>query len=304
MFSDRKIWINGQMVPWDRAQVHLMNHSMGRGSAIFEVLCVHPRDEGGAVFRLKRHVARFYNSARLLHMRLDLTPEALMQGICATIGVNGIASGVIKVMGYYGDVAISIKPPDAPLDVAVCVVDLDEDLGGLPYPVSEGTTLGISTWRKLDPRTVPVGAKAAANYLNGMMANADVAARGFQEALLLDTHGQVAEGPTDSVFLGLEGALHTPTLDTILDSITRDTLLKLAEYLDIPVRIGPIDRERLFKADEIILSSTVAKVLPVRRIEERELKVPGPLTRRLQDVVARLLRGEIPAFAHWLTPVG
>jgi branched-chain amino acid aminotransferase len=304
MFSDRKIWINGQMVAWDKAQVHLMNHSMGRGSAIFEVLCVHPAVEGGAVFRLKRHVARFFNSARLLHLRVDQTPEEVMGAICATIGANAISNGIIKLMGYYGDVAISIKPPDAPLDLAVCVVDLEEDLGGLPYPVEEGTTLGISTWRKLDPRTVPVGAKAAANYLNGMMANAEVAARGFQEAVLLDAQGRIAEGPTDSIFLGHGGKLLTPALDTILASITRDTLIKLAECLDIPVHEGPIEKARLFEAEEIILSSTPTKVLPVRRMEDRELQVPGPLTRRLRDGVVRLLRGEIPEFAHWLTPVG
>ena len=217
MYSDRKIWVNGRMVPWDQAQVHLMNHSMGRGSAIFEVLCVHPTGMGGAVFRLKRHVARFFNSARLLNLRLDCTSEDVMSAICTTVNANTVENGIIKLMGYYGDVAISIKPPDAPLDMAVCVVDLEEDLGGPLYPVEEGTTLGISTWQKLDPRTVPVGAKAAANYLNGMMANTDVAARGFQEALLLDSEGRVAEGPTDSVFLGLGGVLHTPTLDNILD---------------------------------------------------------------------------------------
>lgn len=304
MFSDRQLWINGEMRPWDQANVHLMSHSMGRGSAIFEVLCVHPRQTGGAVFRLKRHVARFFNSARLLGMRLDLTPEAVMQAICDTIRANGVTDGVIKLMGYYGDVAISITPPDTALDVAVCALDMETDLGGLPYPAEEGTTLGISTWRKLDPASVPVGAKAAANYLNGMVANSDVAARGFAEALLLDAEGQVAEGPTESIFLGMGGALHTPALGNILDSITRDTLIKVAEHLGIPVRIGPIAKGSLFEADEIILSSTPVKVLPVRRVEDRELTVPGPLTRRLKDAVGQMLRGEVPAFAHWLTPVG
>ncbi|MEJ2639844.1 MAG: aminotransferase class IV [Desulfosarcinaceae bacterium] len=304
MFSDRQIWVNGEMVPWDQAQVHLMNHSMGRGSAIFEVLCVHPTNKGGAVFRLKRHVARFWGSARLLGWRLDCTPDTLMKAVCTTVRANGIHNGIIKVMGYFGAVALSIRPPKGALDVAVCVVDRDEDLGGLPYPVEAGTTLGISTWRKLDPQTVPVGAKAAANYLNGLMAISDVAARGFAEALLLDGQGRVAEGPTDSVFLGLGGALYTPPLDTILDSVTRDTLIKVAEYLDIPVHVGAIAKARLFEADEIILSSTPVKVLPVRRIEDKALEVPGPLTRRLQAAVARLLRGELPEFAHWLMPVG
>jgi branched-chain amino acid aminotransferase len=303
MFSDRQIWINGEMVPWDQAQVHLMNHSMGRGSAIFEVLCIHPMDAGGAVFRIKRHVARFFSSARLLGLALDLTPEALMKAICTTVRANGINNGLIKVMGYYGAVALSIKPPDTALDVAVCVVDLDADLGGLPYPVEAGTTLGISSWRKLDPRSVPVGAKAAANYLNGLMAVSDVAARGFAEALLMDGQGRVAEGPTDSIFLGFGGTLYTPALETILDGITRDTLIKVAAYLDIPVRVGAIDKARLFEADEIFLSSTPVKVLPVRRIEEKALKVPGPLTRRLQKTVAQLLRGELPEFTHWLMPV-
>jgi branched-chain amino acid aminotransferase len=304
MFSDRQIWLNGEMVPWDQAQVHLMNHSLGRGSAIFEVLCVHPTNGGGAVFRIKRHVARFFNSAKLLGWRLDLTPESLMKAICSTVRANGIADGIIKVMGYYGAVALSIRPPDTALDVAVCVVDLDEDLGGLPYPVETGTTLGISSWRKLDPRTVPVGAKAAGNYLNGLMASADVTARGFAEALLLDGQGCIAEGPTDSVFLGLGGTLYTPALDTILDSITRDTLIKVAAYLDIPVRVGAIAKERLFEAEEIFLASTPVKVLPVRRIEDRDLHVPGPLTRRLKEAVGRLLLGELPEFGHWLMPVG
>lgn len=304
MFSDRQIWINGELVPWDRANVHLMCHSMGRGSAIFEVLCVHPTEKGGAVFRLKRHVTRFFNSARLLGMRLNLTAEDLMQAICSAVRANGVSDGVIKVMGYYGDVAISITPPDTPLKVAVCVLDMEKDLGGLPYPVKEGTTLGISTWRKLDPASVPVGAKAAANYLNGMVANSDVAARGFAEALLLDADGRIAEGPTESIFLGMGEELHTPGLGNILESITRDTLIKVADFIDIPVRVGPIAKDRLFDADEIILSSTPVKILPVRRVEDRELTVPGPLTRRLKGVVGRILRGEVPEFAHWLTPVG
>ena len=207
-------------------------------------------------------------------------------------------------MGYHGAVAISITPPDSALDVAVCALDIEKDLGGLAYPVEAGTTLGISTWRKLDPASVPVGAKAAANYLNGMLANSDVAARGFAEALLLDAKGEIAEGPTESIFLGIGAELHTPALGNILASITRDTLIKLAEYLDIPVRVGPIARERLFEADEIVLSSTPVKVLPVRRVEDRTLVVPGPLTRRLQKAVGRLVRGEISEFRHWLTPVG
>lgn len=304
MFSERQLWINGEMRPWDQARVHLMSHSMGRGSAIFEVLCIHPIGDETAVFRLKRHVARFFNSARLLNMRLDLSPEALMKAICATIRANGITDGIIKVMGYYGDAAISITPPDAALDVAVIALDMEADLGGLPFPLEEGTTLGISTWRKLDPASVPVTAKAAANYLNGMVANTEVAARGFAEALMLDAEGQVAEGPTESVFLVMDGTLHSPALGTILDGITRDTLIRVAEYLEIPVRVGPIHRESLFQAAEIILSSTPAKVLPVRRIEERRLTVPGPVTRRLQEAVGRLLRGEISEFQHWLTPVG
>jgi branched-chain amino acid aminotransferase len=305
MLENRTVFVNGDFVAWDDAKVHIMCHSFGRGSAIFEVLSLHETPKGPAVFRLDEHIERLFKSARLLEMDLPLSPSEFQRAVLATVRRNGLTKGYIKIIGFYPQISFDILPPQERLDVSIFVVNPDEDLGGLEFPVEKGTTLCISKWRKLDPQTVPVEAKAAANYLNGMLARTEARKRGFEHVVMLDTKGFVAEGGTDSIFMIKEGQLLTPALGTILEGITRKSILELADIMGVPWAESRLPPTLLYESEEVFLSGTTPKVLPVRRIEDRILEgTPGPLTQRLSDVIQEVARGKDPRFQHWLVPVG
>ncbi|MFO7707672.1 MAG: aminotransferase class IV [Desulfobacterales bacterium] len=305
MLEERQVWINGQFVPWNQATVHMMSHSFARGSTIFEVISFYATAAGGpAVFRLHDHVARFERSAAFLAMKLPVDHDALCRAVAETVRRNRLAQGTLKVVGYYPQFALDIQPPQKRVDVAVFAMDPSQDIPGLEFSFERGTSAGISTWRKLDPQSIPIEAKAAANYLNGMVAKLDVQRRGFEDAILLDTQGFIAEGATESVFLVKDGRLMTPSLGTVLDSITRRSILQAAGPLGIEIFEGRLKPGLLFEADEVFFANTPFKVVPVRRIEAREMPaVPGPVQVRLYEFLARVARGEEAAFKKWLYPV-
>lgn len=305
MLDERQVWINGCFVPWNQATVHLMCHSFARGSTIFEVISFYAAAAGHpAVFRLHDHVVRFEKSAASLDMELPAGHDALCRAVAETVRRNRLAQGTVKVVGYYPQFALDIQPPQKRLDIAVFAMDPSQDVPGLSFSFEQGTTAGIARWRKLDPQSVPIEAKAAANYLNGLVAKLDVQKRGFEDALMLDTQGFIAEGATESVFLVKGGRLMTPALGTVLDSITRRSILQVAGHLGIETFEGRLRPELLFEADEIFFSNTPFKVIPVRRIEGREMPVvPGPVQVRLAQFLGRVARGEEEAFAEWLYPV-
>jgi branched-chain amino acid aminotransferase len=304
MLKDRKVLINDRFVEWERATVHLLSHSFGRGSCIFEVLSLHPTPRGPAVFRLDLHLERFFRSAAHLHMKLALSQAQLAEAVKRTVRENLIDAGFVKIIGYYGEPAFGILPPDTTLDLAILAVDPQSDLGGLSFPFETGTTACISSWHKLDPTTVPIEAKAAANYLNGMLARLEAKTRGYENVILLDTQEFVAEGPTESVFLVHQGVLLAPVLGTILDSITRRSILEVARTAGLKVQEKRLARRLLFEAEEIFLAGTPNKVLPVCRLEDRTLApVPGPVTRRISSLMNAILAGEQPPYRDWLHSV-
>jgi len=304
MLEERWVYRNGEFVKWAEATVHMMSHSFARGSTIFEVISFYATASGPAVFRLHEHVARLEKSAAHLEMGLPGGHDDLCRAVAETVKRNSLRQGVIKMVGYYPQFALDIQPPQRRLDLAVLAMDPARDLPSLEYSFDKGTTAGIARWRKLDPQTVPVEAKAAANYLNGMIARLDVQKRGLEDAVMLDTQGFLAEGATESVFLARHGRLMTPCLGTVLDSITRRSILEVARHLGIETLEGRLRPELLFEADEIFFANTPFKVIPVRRIEDRVMPdAPGPIQRRLWDALQRIATGKEPAFADWLYPV-
>ncbi|MBW2128309.1 MAG: aminotransferase class IV [Deltaproteobacteria bacterium] len=305
MLEDRIVYLNGEFLPWGQATVHMMSHSFSRGSAIFEVLSLHETPSGPAVFRLDEHLDRFFRSAELLGMTIPSSKGVLGEAISETVRKNGVREGTIKVLGYYSQVAFEILPPPQELDIAVFVVVPSEDLGGFKAPHSEGSTLCVSKWRKLDPQTVPIEAKAAANYLNGMMARKEALEKGFDFTVMLDTQGFLAEGGTESIFLVKDGVLLTPSEGTVLKSITRKSIIEAGKTLGIEVREGRFPPELLQNAEEIFFSCTPMKVLPVKRCEERILSpIPGAVTGRISALLNDIVAGKDERFAHWLFPVG
>jgi branched-chain amino acid aminotransferase len=305
MLEDRIVFFNGEFVAWNQAKAHLMCHSFGRGSAIFEVMSLHDTRLGPAVFRLDEHMDRLFRSAALLDMELPGTKQSIQEAVLEAVRRNGIRQGFIKIICYYSQIAFEILPPQKMLDLSIFVVDPVQDLGGLKFPFDRGVSACISKWRKLDPETVPVEAKAAANYLNGMMARGEAKKRGFDNAIMLDTQGFIAEGGTESVFLVKSGMLMAPSLGTILASISRKSLLQVAQAIGIPTFEGRLRRDLFFEAEEILFSGTPIKALAVRQIENRVLeKVPGPVTGKLSALLEDIIGGKNERFKGWLFPAG
>jgi branched-chain amino acid aminotransferase len=304
MLAERMVFVNGNFVKWQDATVHMLSHSFARGSTIFEVISLYATASGPAVFRLHDHIARLEKSAAYLDMELPSGHDALCAAVAETVRRNGLARGVIKVVGYYPQFALDIQPPQKRLDIAIFALDPAQDIKNLEVSFEKGTSAGIARWRKLDPETVPIEAKAAANYLNGMIARLDVQKRGLEDAIMLDTQGFIAEGATESIFLVKDSRLLTPCLGTVLDSITRRSILQVARHLGIETFEGRLRPALLFEADEVFFANTPFKVIPVRRIEDRRMSaVPGPMQRRLWDVLQKIATGQEPDFAEWLYAV-
>ncbi|MFH1123910.1 MAG: aminotransferase class IV [Pseudomonadota bacterium] len=304
MLEDRIVYMNGEFVVWGQATVHIMSHSFGRGSAIFEVLSLHETEAGSAVFRLDEHIDRLFKTAGLLEMELPLGSKGFQEAVLETVKRNGITQGFIKIICFYPQIAFEILPPQKRLDVSIFAVDPARDIGGLRFPFDRGATACVSKWRKLDPSTVPVEAKAAANYLNGMVARLEAKRRGFDQVVMLDTQGFIAEGGTESVFLVKGETLMTPALGTILESISRKSVLEGAGRLGIKTLEARLQPELLYEAEEIFFSGTPIKVLGVKRVEDRDLSAPGPVTKKLSALMTDIVSGRDERFKDWLFPVG
>jgi branched-chain amino acid aminotransferase len=304
MIEDRMVYLKGDFISWENANVHIMSHSFGRGSAIFEVISLHKTAAGPAIFRLEAHIDRLFKSAEFLDMELPLSKEALCEAVAETVKRNGLEQGVIKLICFYPEFAFEILPPQKELSISIFAIDPDQDLGGFGNPFETGTTAYLSSWRKLDPRTVPVEAKAAANYLNGMVARAEAKKNGFEHAIMLDTEGFIAEGGTESVFLVKDNCLMTAATGTVLKSITRMSILEAAREIGVECIEGQLKPELLFEAQEIFVSCTPFKVVPVKQINDRKLdNAPGPLTRKINELLETIAKGEDDRFKAWLFPV-
>ncbi len=301
MVEDRMVWLNGDFIPWEKATVHIMSHSFGRGSAIFEVISFYRTARGPAVFRLEAHIDRLYRSAELLDMALSHSKEALCDAVAGTVKRNDLKQGFVKVICFFPEISFEIIPPNSQLSVSVFALDPEKDLGAQGDPFTKGTTAYVSKWRKLDSRTVPIEAKAAANYLNGMVARLEAQKKGFEHAIMLDTQGFIAEGGTESAFLVKDGCLLTPATGSVLKSITRMSILEAAQEAGIKCTEKQLKPELLNEAQEVFLSSTPFKVLPVTQINDRKLpNVPGPVTCKIAELLNTISAGNDDRFANWL----
>jgi len=304
MPENRIVYLDGAFVAMGEAKLPILSHSVGRGSAIFDVLAFGETTKGRAIFRLDEHVARFLRSALALEMTLPLSVAELHEAIKETVRRNTLQVGAIKIIGFYPEPSFSLLPPQKPLHLAIFVLDPDGDFGEKPLAENECVTAFVSRWRRLDPRTVPIEAKAAANYLNGLVARTEAKNLGFAYAIMLDLEGNIAEGGTESIFLVREGRLLTPNIGHILQGITRKSILAAAKAMGIETFAGALQEGLLNEADEIFFSGTVHRVLPVSRVGERLLpSAPGPITRMLAARMQAIASGRDPSFQDWLFPV-
>jgi branched-chain amino acid aminotransferase len=300
MNNDLQVWFNGKLIPRHAATVPILSHGFSRGSAIFDVLGIHPGPQGPMAFRLDDHLKRFMKSAELLGMELAYSSEEITEAIKAAVKANSLGRGIIKIVAFWGEESIIQLVLDSKLDVAVFAIPESEEL-----VLDKKQTLSacLSKWRKLHPETVPVGAKACANYLNGYLARKDAVSRGYDIGILLGTDGFLAEGSTESVFIVKEGVLMTPPLGRILASITRLSILQAVPEIGIPIVERPITVDELFAADEIFTAHTGTKIEAVARFEDRQLEAPGPVTQRVLHLIDDIMQFKDKRFMNWFQPL-
>ena len=300
MNSELQVWFNGKLVPQRDATVPILSHGLSRGSAIFDVLGVHVGPEGPVAFRMDDHLKRLSKSAELLEMELAYSTEEIIEAVKATVRANRIGRGIIKILAFWGEEAPMNLILDSRLDVAVFALPESEEL---VLGKTQSLSACLAKWRKLHPQTVPVGAKACANYLNGYLARKDAVSRGFDIGILLGTDGFLAEGSTESVFIVKDGVLMTPPLGRVLSSITRLSILQAVPEIGLTVAERPITADELLAAEEIFLVHTGTKIEAVARFEDRELAAPGPVTAQVMHLMDDIMQFRNERFMKWFQPL-
>ena len=297
MKDEKEVWLNGKFIPWASATVPILSHSFSRACAIFEIFRIHTGPEGPAAFRMDAHLSRLLNSARLLEMEISYPVETIAGAVAETVIRNGVGRGVVKIMAYWGEEAVVRLLPREKPDIAIFAIP---EMPEMNLDSQKPVKTCISKWRKIDPRTVPVSAKACANYLNAYLARKDAVTRGFDIGIMLGTDGFVTEGSVESVFIVVDNVLKIPPLGSVLPGISRMSVLEMAEFMNLATAVEPLSLDDLYGADEMFLSHTGVKVEPVKQFEDKHLAAPGPLTRQLMDQMAKILAFEDDVFTRWM----
>jgi len=298
------IWMNGTLVPWDDARIHIGSHVIHYGSAVFEGIRCYKTAEGPAVFRLDAHTERLFGSARIYWMDLPWTEEQVNAAILETIAANRLESCYIRPVAYRGFGQLGVNPLGTPVEMAIMVWEWGKYLG--QEALEQGVDVCVSSWSRMAPNTLPAMAKSGANYMNSQLIKVEAVKGGFVEGIALDTQGYVSEGSGENIFVVTKGRLVTPPLvNSVLPGITRDTVLTLARGLGIPVEEKPIPREMLYLADEIFFTGTAAEVTPIRTVDRRTIGrgSRGPVTHSLQKAFFDVIEGRVADEHGWLTPV-
>ncbi len=299
-----KIWHNGKLINWDDATLHVLSHVVSYGSAVFEGIRCYDTKQGPAIFRLREHMQRLVNSAKIYRMELPFNVDELSAVATELVAVNKIRSCYVKpiVLRGYGDAGVT--PLNNPIEIYMACWSWGAYLG--PEALAKGVDVGVSSWTRIAPNTLPAMSKAAANYMNSQLIRMEATFNGFSEGIALDSSGYLSEGSGMNVFLVHDGILYTPPLGaSVLPGITRNAIITLAEDLNIPVKESVIPREMLYIADEVFFVGTAVEVTPIRSVDHIMVGKggAGPITKKLQDEFFALTSGSKPDRHNWLTPV-
>ena len=301
MQETAKIWMNGELVDWADAKVHVGVHGLHYGSGVFEGIRCYETAEGPAVFRLDEHLKRLDNSARLLGMELPYTVEVLREATFELIGANGLTECYLRPIAFYGYGELGVAARDNPVDTVIMSWPWGAYLG--EEGLRQGIRAKISSWQRIGANVIPHVAKATGVYLNSMLAVTEANRAGYDEAILLTAEGYVADGSGENIFVVRDGEISTPSLSTsILPGITRDTVIQIAQDLGYVVSEQNIIRSDLYLADEVFMCGTAAEVTPLRSVDDHEIGV-GPITLKIQEAYLDTVRGRTERWAHWLDRV-
>jgi len=293
-----KIWMNGELIDWADAKIHVGSHGLHYGSGVFEGIRAYETPKGSAVFRLTEHLQRLQNSARLLNMELPYTVEDLRRASLELIGANGVAECYLRPIAFFGYGELGVSALGNPVDVVIMSWPWGAYLG--EDSLAKGIRAKISSWQRIGPNVIPHVAKATGVYLNSMLAVTEANRAGYDEAILLTAEGFIADGSGENVFIVKDGVIYTPDLSTsILPGITRDTVIQIAQDLGYRVVEKSLIRSDLYLADEAFMCGTAAEVTPLREVDDVELGV-GAVTLELQAAYLDTVRGRSERWAQWL----
>jgi len=297
-----KIWMNGNLVPWDEAKVHVGTHALHYGSCVFEGMRCYSTPKGSAVFRMKTHLDRMYNSAKIYRMPMPIAQEDVGRGVLDVIAANGLAACYVRPFAFRGYGALGVNPQPCPVEVVVMVWEWGQYLGS--EALEAGVDVRIASWTRMAPNTLPAMAKVAANYMNSQLIKLEAMQDGYAEGIALDAEGFVSEGSGENIFVVQNGVLYTPPLaSSVLPGVTRDTVITLARRLGIPVNEQRLPRELLYIAEEVFFTGTAAEITPIRSID----RIPvghgarGPVAEALQRAFFDVVQCRVPDELDWLT---
>jgi branched-chain amino acid aminotransferase len=299
MEATSKIWMNGELVDWADATVHVGTHALHYGTGVFEGIRAYETDTGTAVFRLTDHLDRLHRSAKLLYMELPYSVEELRAATMDLIGVNGLPSCYLRPIAFYGFGQLGVASRDNPVEVAIMAWPWGAYLG--EDGLRNGIRVKVSSWQRVGPNTIPHAAKATGVYINSMLAVTEATRAGYEEAIMLTAEGTIADGSGESIFIVRDGVIYTPDLAaSILIGITRDTVIQIAQDLGYRVVEKPLIRTDLYLADEVFMCGTAAEVTPIREVDDQVIGPPGPITRELQQAYLDTVHGRSERWAQWL----
>ena len=294
-----KIWMNGTLVDWDKAQVHVLTHTLHYGTGVFEGIRAYETSNGPAVFRLTEHMQRFINSAKILGMPMPYTLEQLVQGVKDTVASTGLPACYVRPIAYYGYGEMGLNTTPCSTDVAIACWPWGAYLGD--DAVEKGVRMKISSWTRHDHNTMPPAAKTVGNYVNSSLAKVEALKAGYDEAIMLAPNGLVAECTGENLFVVRNGIILTPpTSAGALEGITQNSVTRIARDLGFEVRVDNIARSDLYIAEEIFACGTAAEVGSVSSVDDRHVPCPGPMTRAIAATYAKAVRGQDPRYVDWL----
>ncbi|MEM2856822.1 MAG: branched-chain amino acid transaminase [Candidatus Nitrosocaldaceae archaeon] len=302
MLKGSKIWYNGKLLDWNNAYIHILTHGLHYGIGVFEGIRAFETEKGTAIFRLHEHIKRLYTSAKIYMINIPYGYDEVIDAVQETVKANAMPNCYIRPIAFTAYGLMGVNPLKNNIDLAIAVWNWSEYIG----EDKKGIKCMISSWRRIDPRTMPVQAKATANYANSALARMEAIKNGYDEAIMLNIDGMVAESSAENVFIVSNNKLKTPpTTAGALEGITRDTILHIAEYKGIKYEITNITRDDLYSAEEVFLTGTAAGVKPVIEIDNRVIGdgAIGEITSKLKSVYDDITRGKEERFAKWLTLV-
>jgi branched-chain amino acid aminotransferase len=296
-----KIWMNGELVNWQDAKVHLLTHALHYGSGVFEGIRAYGTKKGTHVFRLTPHIERLERSAKLYFMDLPFSVAELVAATKEVVKANELESCYIRPIAYRGYGEMGLFPLHAPIDVAIAVWPWGTYLGD--EGIENGITAKISSFRRFGPNSIPPAAKATGQYINSILAKVEAVKAGYEEAILLDDQGNLSEGSGENLFVVKKGTIYTPPICCdVLEGITRDCIFTIARDEGIPIAEKVMARSELYQADEAFLTGTAAELVPLKEVDDRTIGAgkPGPITRKMQEMFYSIIKAENDKYKDYL----